>query len=1391
MKAKINPAHYENQIKPFSEQLIIAAICQYLEKQFQSEGQEKDSGEFSYPFGDLYFKKTTLGQIEERQAQLLQDIRPVLNLSSDLLIEELKTRNIPVELINLINEAAGSASQTIVVDDLRKVSEQQPIDDPDYKIEERLRSEITYQLPDSTVEENFAYLNNELACTLLESGFSWQQVEIVLRGYSGFMRSMDNFKPGISKCTNPRDFSTNFYASCVERLEKYTKACGLEMDLPKNFSIADIESQFYGKTQYWLLQFTSTLCHMSDEHLGIHFVIMEWKSALLEQQKYLYVQELQKFHEEIYIIHNALFNLNLHCPLTSLYESRAFDLIIIDIRAITHNYLKALNAYCTQLIAKATSSEKMIINQYIIGVLNVIMPFLHAPESKDNLIAIVNDKIKDVEGHILYCMKNNQGGANHRVIWNHYNGDYNLTFLRALYNSISLACGDLSKIGNQLNKPIVIQPAPTPQKKSHAARRKPHSTTQSSRTQGKPAPEKTGQREESPSVIYEPSTIHRARRHWMPSSSNSKLVKKEEWTAVTHKPKPLNAAFEKIQSRHYDDAIKLFEKISPNSPDDYNQAQYGLARCFEEKAEYLKAYQVLDNMAREWKGNFNHQMTFGRICLTLGHVKQAQLIFTTMSQKWKNNELVLRFRAKCHQALGEEASAASIYEWLSKKNPNLSNSIDLAHSYSRIGKHQAAMDRLNQLSPDDQKENTVLFARVAIHQKLGQFNAALKLLEQCKQKNDEQFVTSYVKCLIKMGRHKTAWKALNDALNKFGKTQELMYAGVKYYTAKNDYGNAIAQLEKMNATWPNNKGILLELAYFYSNAKNYAKAVDYCQLLIEYYPLFLQGHLQLLINKSRLLGPDAYEEILSGYEKLIAINEFKEDVNLFYNQCYFILQSKEYAFAEEQIRSSMRRFPFEQRFYVLMVRCLLDENRFSEAFEELTKALNQFPDNPQLHIQQIKLYCKTGSSADINLLISRFKADYAGNERLCNKIDKIYSSTKPVMNNDYQAPPVKRGDEVNKPAMTVTLPGIVLEAFRQLKQVPGRVVLNGGTTIKLVQKQLAGEILHDVTELRDLDFTIDCDPEELMKKIPGMRRSVHNTNLFTFQLSFEGQTILVDCVLHRDKNNWLLSNTVKRDYTIYSLQIEETETEGFGYVYDLTERGINDIKNAVLDTCCFFPSFLFETDPSCIPRAFKNSGFTPTNEVREAIRSWSGSNSNLHYGHLLAIIMRHLRENPQGQIQYLQSLHEHGFLLKVFSEHLPELVHRDLRTEEIDAQFSYQFFAALNEQYQSQRDLGFYNVCDKNPMHDLTALLDEMKISAEKAAQNGKGKKKEKTVPPLDDLKAWPRPGRFFDDRVEKPGQSLERIEKPGQPQDWAGLFFKGKPESVAGTKVFRPNNGM
>jgi tetratricopeptide (TPR) repeat protein len=1395
MNSKENISHLEKAIEPLAKELTNKAVLTYLLDKYKSMAKEKKRFGYDKKFQNVYFSSKKYKEIKREETELIAVVKPIIMLAislgttSENLERNLIEKNVPEGLAKLLVIEMTKANDKIkeikkvghglpiylnqtasgdLENNIKATLQEQNIQDPEGKIETEIMSQLAFEQPPAHNPYGIAdHLINSFTHNWLEQGLSFDKINDLLRAHTAGTQIIRDLAGNKSQV---EDFSPDFAENCQARLDEYIRVANLDASLVDGLSTDEVESSFSGVNQYWIFQLTIKLCIMVDSHLSIHFALEKKQSASLEHAKYYYFKVLQHFHNEFYTIHNAIFNLNSKYPLSRLQEAGFFNLIISDIETATLNYLKELGNFYNTLLAKMTRDERETVIGYLKRVMDKFMHLIGSFDPKAiSILTILADRINFLDDHLMLYHGTNFDEMR-LLSTTHLNGDNNQELLTRFYMATHENVAKMTKIARRIYQPIVdeqpraiaVRPRTT-QKKKPAGKK-----TQSAKTSVTSATQVTTTKI-SKTPIYQPNTDYRARHHRTVQLSESH-ENTNNWTQASYKKVPsqnrmlLDSAFKKISEAAYDDAILIFNQISQNNSNDYDHALYGLARCYEEKGEYQQAYNILNSMAKDWKENFDYQLTFGRICGALGHTNQAQDIFRRMSIKWKDRPAIMRLRAKYHLMAGDVGIAAAIYEWLVNKASDVSSIANLAYCYARIGKHQEALACLDRLSPKQQEQKAALFTRVDIYRRIGKFKQALALFKQYQLTDDIDFVMSHIKSLIRMEQFDQALKQLQASQLKFSHDKNFMILFAKLYIKRKEYNNALALLEEMNTQWPNDKNIIFMIAITYRDSKQYSDAIKYFQYLVERYPLFLQAHLQLLINKWYLDKQETagYEEILNEYQRLTTIDEFKNCVDLYYSKCRFLIEIDEDAEAEKEIRSSLLRFPYEQKLYVLLIQALVQANDISLAYSELNNALEQFPDSYELRLEQFVLYYRFGSQKDAAFLEKDLKLQYAGNpvmERAINGIKRNNLGKNKTV--QFKLPPLGTKSDFTKPVMDVTLPDFILKVFHLLEPLGDDIILAGGTVIKLVKSELAGVVM-DISAVRDLDFSVNCNPDELLK-IPGVKQNRHNSALFTLTLVEGERHLPIDLVIYKNTRNWLSSNMKKRDLTICSLAIKKPKPgTNRAPLYDTTGRGLNDLKNNILSTNCRNPSWLIETDPVCVLRVIKYwlLKFEPEETLMDAILHWSGRNADLHYGHLINLVFKYLQENPYNQSHYLYLLHERGIFRKIFSEHLPHLVLTELTPDVIDHNYINIFIQALNEQYTQLYGIGFYNVPDIRPINtsDAVFAVGRMIDTANKVEgvceeqYQDKGKEKIKESEPVEcmtlgDPSSWPKlpeKGTFF-----------------------------------------------
>ncbi|KTC84749.1 tetratricopeptide repeat protein [Legionella drozanskii] len=1196
--------------------------------------------------------------------------------------------------------------------------------------------------------------------------------------YDGFEPSEKEAGQALARPNDPPLFPETSYKALdqatpidlkdlVNRLySKYVDIGRFEDDPRLHIPIKELDALFESRNSYWLMELVKSLTLMQDLQMAYILGNLDEYASKLEGGKAHpgcetiinrtypdFINCFKAHKKNFYVLQSVIRGMHSRFDLNTIMEPNLFDEMIRDVHRAYKAYLFDFERYINDLWASAPSKGKDNISDYLSVLIDqMLLINLHeitqGPRTCASLKSILHQREEDFESNVFAIITEGRDLKTLRLNLVRQNGDSNYPLFLRLTKLVSNGYQGILKLKQKITGIDQSSLAALPSRSNKTAEKKPSVLREKKEKQKKLSKASNNQQKSKQSNHgSKGSTKGNSRKGRQSKETNLPLSswvatekdQTEQWAISQSKNRPTEAkelksyAQRKMKAGKFAEAIECFQQLIERydqqttcDQQTYFLALFELASCYEQSGQYEKALKLLISFPAEWKRNYPYMLTLGQVYMALGDGQKAGSVFHSMSIVWKDNNLVLQAVAKCHQMMREYAIALSLFRWLYDHNPNLLNTLDLACCYAKIGKSKQGLMLLDNLDKKVQDSSLVLAARVYCYNKAEKYQQVLDLLNAYAKttdvKKDKNYFVKYVSCLINMDKFNEAAAMLARIPGADWKNdKKVAQLKSKYHQAKKEYSVAINELEKLDAIWPNDFQTLYALCVCYRKTNQPKLAIQSAERLIQCFPYSIHGHLHLIFAKI-MIPQYGREAILSEYQQLKESYQFRDCLDLYYCECMYLLQQKnpnsyDLSLAEEKIRLAIGKFPHEQKLYVLLIDVLLKQGFLEEVSTELKKALDQFPDNASLYEKKIKYLKMSGQTTEARALKDDSLRLFDGNPKFANLFKAALNRTKVLVEMEPEKA-VVRPKLVEK--MRVKLPPTVLKAFQELKKIPGNHFLTnhfltGSTAFKLVKAHLTDKEV-DESQLSDLDFTSDAQPEEL-SKIAELRQHKHRKNVYSLRGGVGHRATSVDLEIHKDASSpnqeaWMLSNAKKRHFKVAALLIEEDD--GYGVVHEMLEGTIDDIEKDILDTACYYPPILFEFDPTCVLGAIKYLtvyGFKPTEIVHQALLEWNPTNLKAHYPHLLALLIDYFESNPTTVLPYLRNLHEYGILAKIFNNEFqqPLVVLQEYDPDNLRDDFLIRFKMALEREYQSVCSIGFNTMPGEVPIDvdDLEPIVED------------------------------------------------------------------------------------
>ena len=336
----------------------------------------------------------------------------------------------------------------------------------------------------------------------------------------------------------------------------------------------------------------------------------------------------------------------------------------------------------------------------------------------------------------------------------------------------------------------------------------------------------------------------------------------------------------------------------------------------------------------------------------IGNQTAAMALFSKCLEINPNASSAMFEMAKIHSANGDQTSASLLLEKAMQLEPeNKWYKVLLAQIYQQGKQYEKAANIYRELYTSDPENLEYLYMNAALMNSAGKYDLSIKAYDELEKKVGviDQISVEKEQIYQQAGKKKEALAELEKLIKS--NPNEPRYYGLlaDYYLAEKDEANALKYYNKILEIDPENGFVMFSLASYYKNKGDKEKAWEYVrkgfssktvevETKIQYYlmmtsdpqkPLFTEDQVEELVNILMKINSDDHRVYTVYAEYLIRKGKLEE--------------------AREQLRKVLDK---DKDNYLIWERMLLLSNDlldFKSVYTDASQAIELFPSQPILY----------------------------------------------------------------------------------------------------------------------------------------------------------------------------------------------------------------------------------------------------------------------------------------------------------------------------------------------------------------------------------------------------------------------------------------------------------
>ena len=274
---------------------------------------------------------------------------------------------------------------------------------------------------------------------------------------------------------------------------------------------------------------------------------------------------------------------------------------------------------------------------------------------------------------------------------------------------------------------------------------------------------------------------------------------------------------------------------------------------------------------------------------------------------------------------------------------DISNLAEFYSSMDEDDKASAAISYGLQIHPND---TDILIAQGHLLLKQGKSHEARTLAESINETNCRELL--FLKGSIELYDEDNVMaeryfcQSVEAGDEDFGLYADIIAAFIDY----GQYDYAQNWLDKAMVLEPDYKDFAEQQADLYMATQNLTQAEEKYNQLLDEYPYEIYYWEQLVCIAYRL---EEWTKALDYFEYIEAIDPMYDSMQMIKVEC--LIENEHYAQAERKLRTMLEKTPDSSEVMFLLGNTLSLQQRNEEAIPYLTKAIEIFPDDPQMYIQ--------------------------------------------------------------------------------------------------------------------------------------------------------------------------------------------------------------------------------------------------------------------------------------------------------------------------------------------------------------------------------------------------------------------------------------------------------
>jgi tetratricopeptide (TPR) repeat protein len=336
----------------------------------------------------------------------------------------------------------------------------------------------------------------------------------------------------------------------------------------------------------------------------------------------------------------------------------------------------------------------------------------------------------------------------------------------------------------------------------------------------------------------------------------------------------------------------------------------------------------------------------------IGNQTAAIALFSKCLEINPNASSAMFEMAKIHSANGDQTSASLLLEKAMQIEPeNKWYKILLAQIYQQGKQYEKAANLYRQLYTSDPENLEYLYMNAALMNSAGKYDLSIKAYDELEKKIGviDQISVEKEQIYQAAGKKKEALAELEKLIQS--NPNEPRYYGLlaDYYLAEKDEVNALKYYNKILEIDPDNGFVMFSLASYYKNKGDKDKAWEYVRKGFSSKTVEVETKIQYYLMMTSdpekpLFTDDQVEELVN-----ILMKTNSDDHRVYTVYAEYLIRKGKLEEAREQLRKVLDK---DKDNYLIWERMLMLSNDlldFKSVYSDATKAIELFPSQPVLY----------------------------------------------------------------------------------------------------------------------------------------------------------------------------------------------------------------------------------------------------------------------------------------------------------------------------------------------------------------------------------------------------------------------------------------------------------